>query len=63
MECWEPSERLLIDTGKPSKNRLEEEVIVGKIEGNIDVTGRRGIICKQFLDDLKGKEMILEIEK
>jgi len=53
---------LLIDTGKPrntgkpSKNCLLEEVIEGKIEGNIDVTGRRGIRRKQLLYDLKGKK-------
>jgi len=53
---------LLIDIGKPrnagkrSKNCLLEEVIEGKIEGNADVTGRRGIRCKQLLYDLKGKK-------
>ena len=33
----------------------------GKIEGRIDVTGRRGRIHKQLLDDLKKNKRILEI--
>jgi hypothetical protein len=35
------------------RTRLLKHVIEGKIEGRIDVTGRRGRICKQLLDDLK----------
>jgi hypothetical protein len=30
-------------------------VIEGKLEGRIEMTGRRGKICKQLLDDLKEK--------
>jgi hypothetical protein len=44
------------------RNCLLKRVIEEKIEGRIDVTGRRGIRCKQLLDDLKGKERILEIK-
>ena len=35
---------------------LLKRVIEGNMEGNVDVTGRRGIRCKQLLDDLKGKK-------
>jgi hypothetical protein len=38
-------------------------VIEGKLEGRIEMTGRRGRRRKQLLDDLKGKEKILEIER
>ena len=38
------------------RNCLLKQVIEGKIERNIDVTGRRGIRCKQLLDGLKGKK-------
>jgi hypothetical protein len=36
-------------------NCLLKQVIEGKIKGEIEVTGRRGIIHMQLLDDLKGK--------
>jgi hypothetical protein len=35
------------------RNCLIKFVIEGKIEGRIQVTGRRGKRCKQLLDDLK----------
>jgi hypothetical protein len=38
-------------------------VIEGKLEVRIEMTGRRGRGRKQLLDDLKGKEKILEIER
>jgi hypothetical protein len=37
------------------RNCLLNQVIEGKIEGRIEVTGRRGRRCKQVLDDLKEK--------
>ena len=37
------------------RNCLLKHVIEGKVEGRIEVTGRRGRRCKQLLDDLKGK--------
>ena len=40
------------------RNWLMKQVIGGKIEGRIEVTGRRGGIRKQLLDGLK-KEKIL----
>ena len=38
------------------RNCLLKHVIGGKIEGRIEVTGRRGGRRKQLLDDLKEKE-------
>jgi hypothetical protein len=35
------------------RNCLLRHVTEGKIEGSIGVTGRRGLGCKQLLDDLK----------
>jgi hypothetical protein len=35
------------------RNCLLKHVIEGKIEGRIEVTGRRGRRCKQLLDDLQ----------
>jgi hypothetical protein len=35
---------------------LLKHVIDGKVDGNIDVKIRRGVRCKQLLDDLKGKK-------
>jgi hypothetical protein len=37
------------------RNCLLKHVIEGKVEGRIDMTGRRGRRRKQLLDDLKGK--------
>ena len=35
------------------RNCLLQRVIEGKIQGGIDVTGRRGRRCRKLLDDLK----------
>jgi hypothetical protein len=45
------------------RNCLLKHVIEGKLEGRIEMTGRRGRRRKQLLDDLEGKEKILEIER
>ena len=37
------------------RNCLLKRAIEGKIEGRIEVKGRRGRKCKQLLDDLKEK--------
>src|SRR5579875_3725115 len=37
------------------RNCLLKHVIEGKLEGRIEMTGRRGRRCKQLLDDLKEK--------
>jgi hypothetical protein len=37
------------------RNYILKHVFEGKIEGRIDVRGRRGIRSKQLLDDLKKK--------
>jgi hypothetical protein len=37
------------------RNCLLKHIIKGKIEGRIDVTGRRKRRCKQLLDDMKEK--------
>jgi hypothetical protein len=42
------------------RNCLIKHAIEGKIEGRIEVMGRRGRRCKQLLYDLKDR--ILEIE-
>ena len=39
------------------RNCLLKHVIEGKMEGRIEVTGRRGRRRKQLLDDLKGKKV------
>ena len=44
------------------RNCLLKHVTEGKIEGRIEVIGRRGGRRKQLLDDLKGKEMIMKIK-
>ena len=38
------------------RNCRLKQVIDGKIEGRIEVTGRRGRRCKKLLDDLKEKK-------
>jgi hypothetical protein len=38
------------------RNRLLKHVIEGKLEGRIEMTGRRGRRPKQLLDDLKEKK-------
>jgi hypothetical protein len=45
------------------RNSLLKYVIRGKIEGRIEVTVRRGRRRKQLLDDLDGKERILEMKR
>jgi len=42
---------------------LKKHVIEGKIEGRIEVTGRRGGRCKQALDDLKEKRGYWKLEE
>jgi len=37
------------------RNCLIKQVIEGKVEERIEVTGRGGKICKKLLDDLKEK--------
>jgi len=44
------------------RNYLLKHVIDGKIEGRIEVTGRRGRRREQLLDDVKEKR-VLEIER
>jgi len=44
------------------RNCLLKHSTEGKIEGRIEVIGRRGGRCKQLLYDLKGIERILEIK-
>jgi hypothetical protein len=41
------------------RNCLLKRVIEGKIEGKIEVTGRRGRRRKQLLDDLRKTKVIL----
>ena len=45
------------------RNYLLKRVIERKIEGSIVVAGRRGRRRKQILDDVKGKNMVLDIER
>jgi hypothetical protein len=45
------------------RNCLLQHVIEGKLEGRIEMTGRRGRRRKQLLNDLKEKHKILEIER
>jgi hypothetical protein len=57
-----PSKRKILNTIKRRKanwighilhrNCLLKHVIEGKLEGRIEMTGRRGRRCKQLLDDL-----------
>ena len=44
------------------RNCLLKHVTEGKVEGTIEVIGRRGGRRKQLLDELKRKERILEIK-
>jgi hypothetical protein len=37
------------------RNCLLKQIIEGKIDGRMEVTGRRGKSCKELLDDLKEK--------
>jgi hypothetical protein len=45
------------------RNCLLKQVIGGKVEGKIEVTGRGGKRCKQLLDDLKGKRGYLKLKE
>jgi hypothetical protein len=45
------------------RNCLLKHVIEGKIEGRIDVTGRRGRRCKQILDELKETRACCELKE
>jgi hypothetical protein len=38
-------------------------MIEGKLEGRIEMTGRRGRWCKQLLDDLKEKRRYWKLKK
>jgi hypothetical protein len=45
------------------RNCLLKQVIVGKLEGRIDMTGRQGRRCKQLLDDLKVKRRYWKLKE
>jgi hypothetical protein len=45
------------------RNCLLKQVIEGKLEGRIEMTGRRGIRRKQLLDDLKEKRRYWELKE
>jgi hypothetical protein len=45
------------------RNCLLKHVIEGKIEGRIEVTGRRGRRRKQLLDDLKEKKKYWDLKE
>jgi len=45
------------------RNCLLKHATEGKIKGRTEIMGRRGLRCKQLLDDLKGKNRIQEIER
>jgi hypothetical protein len=38
-------------------------VIEGKLEGRIEITGRRGRRCEKLLDDLKGKRRYWKLKE
>ena len=42
---------------------LLKHVIEGKIEGRFEVLGRRGIGCKQLLDDLKERRKYWKLKE
>ena len=44
-------------------NSLLKHVVGGKVEGRIEVTGRRGIRRRQLLDEVKGKRRYLKLEE
>jgi hypothetical protein len=54
-------ERNIVHTIKG--NCLLKHVIEGKLEGRIEMTGRRGIRSKQLLDDLKGKRRYWKLKE
>jgi hypothetical protein len=45
------------------RNRLLKHVIEGKLEGRIEMTGRRGRRCKQLLDNLKEKRRYWKLKE
>jgi hypothetical protein len=45
------------------RNCLLNRVIEGKLEGTIEMTGRRGRRCKQLLDDLKEKRRYWKLKE
>jgi hypothetical protein len=45
------------------RNCLPEQVIEGKLEGRIEMTGRRGRRRKQLLDDLKEKRRYWKLKE
>jgi hypothetical protein len=45
------------------RNCLLKQVIEGKLEGRIEMTGRRGRRCKQLLDDLKEKRRYWKLKE
>jgi hypothetical protein len=45
------------------RNCLLQQVIVGKIKGGIEVTGRRGRISRKLLDDLKERRGYLHLKE
>jgi hypothetical protein len=45
------------------RNFLLKHVIEGKLEGRIEMTGRRGRRRKQLLDDLKGKRRYWKLKE
>jgi hypothetical protein len=45
------------------RNCLLKHVIEGKLEGRIEMMGRRGRRCKQLLDDLKEKGRYWKLKK
>jgi hypothetical protein len=45
------------------RNCLLKHVIEGKLEGRIEMTGRRGRRCKQLLDDLKEKRRYCKLKE
>jgi hypothetical protein len=45
------------------RNCLLKQVIEGKLEGRIEITGRRGRRRKQLLDDLKEKRRYCKLKE
>jgi hypothetical protein len=45
------------------RNCRLKHIIDGKIEGMLEVTGRRGRTCMKLLDDLKGKRVYWKLKE
>jgi hypothetical protein len=45
------------------RNCLLKHVIEGKLEGRVEMTGRRGRRCKQLLDDVKEKRRYWKLKE